>query len=187
MNQLAAQLAAQTAQVQQARAQSHHQLASVNPTAEISDVSGVNSAWRWLSSTAVEGTGLVSFQDNLKELDKLVEYFYKQVRNVLNAFEQTDSAASSSLNGAAASVFSGNRRPEDPPPGSYESMPGSGPSDGPRPADAIQRVGGYSPSTTAAATRSQACRLAGDSAVRSTGPPATSASSCGTSTTALVS
>jgi hypothetical protein len=127
MNQLAAQLAAQTAQVQQARAQSHHQLASVNPTAEISDVSGVNSAWRWLSSTAVEGTGLVSFQDNLKELDKLVEYFYKQVRNVLNAFEQTDSAASSSLNGAAASVFSGNRRPEDPPPGSYESMPGSGP------------------------------------------------------------
>ena len=89
MNQLAAQLAAQTAQVQQARAQSHHQLASVNPTAEISDVSGVNSAWRWLSSTAVEGTGLVSFQDNLKELDKLVEYFYKQVRNVLNAFEQS--------------------------------------------------------------------------------------------------
>jgi hypothetical protein len=103
----------QLASVRGARAQSNAQLSGVNPSAEITEVSGVNSAWRWLSSTAVAGTALVSFQDNLTELDHLVQYLRDQMSRVLNAYATADSAASDSLNGAAATVFSDNRRPDE--------------------------------------------------------------------------
>jgi hypothetical protein len=71
--------------------------------------SGVTLAGRWLVGTAVTASPQVSFQDNLDELEKLIQYLHDQLATVVDAYAAADTAAREDLDRAIAATLTDER------------------------------------------------------------------------------